>query len=347
MASGLKKSQVGFENIYVIGGKDKYLSDAECERLVEKLLSEQERAMSLYQVRGNEADAADVLDELRTMPFLSAKRVVVVREADKFISENREVLEKYFDEPSRTGVLILTVQTWRKNTKLSKKLSNVGKFVEVGAMKAWQLPKYVANYAKTKCGKAMSEMTAGLLVELAGDEAGAACREVEKLAVYVGEKKTIKSEDVEALTGHNRMFGAFEVIDTVMAGDTGQAIARLRNMFDTDKDAEYRIVGAFAFHFRRMFRAKVMLGGSTVIVTDNVRIECDTLTDNQVPEGSSMTATDDVRVKFVGTGRMQFKGNSKFVVNKGAFVGIESFEECEIFDTALRFELNEYAKIFK
>ena len=260
MASGLKKSQVGSENIYVIGGKDKYLSDAECERLVEKLLSKQERAMSLYQVRGNEADAADVLDELRTMPFLSAKRVVVVREADKFISENREVLEKYFDEPSRTGVLILTVQTWRKNTKLSKKLSNVGKFVEVGAMKAWQLPKYVANYAKMKCGKVMSEMTAGLLVELAGDEAGAACREVEKLAVYVGEKKTIKSEDVEALTGHNRMFGAFEVIDTVMAGDSGQAVARLRNMFDTAKEAEYRIVGAFAFHFRRMFRAKVMLG---------------------------------------------------------------------------------------
>lgn len=260
MTSGLKKSRDKSDSIYVIGSKDKYLSDAECERLIGGLLSDQERAMSLYQVRGDEADAADILDELRTAPFLSAKRVVVVRDADKFISENREILEKYFDNPSSTGVLILTVQTWRKNTKLSKKLSGVGKFLEVGVMKAWQLPKYVANYAKLKCGKTMSEMTAGLLVELAGDEAGAACREVEKLAVYVGDRKTIKSEDVEVLTGHNRMFGAFEVIDTVMAGDSGQAVARLRNMFDTDKEAEYRIVGAFAFHFRRLFRAKVMLG---------------------------------------------------------------------------------------
>jgi DNA polymerase-3 subunit delta len=259
MASGSKKSQAGSKSIYVIGGKDKFLSDAECERVVGGLLSEEERAMSLYQVRGQEAEAVDVLDELRTAPFLSAKRVVVVREADKFISENREILEKYFDNPSRTGVLILTVQTWRKNTKLAKKLSSVGRFLEVGEVKGWQLPKYVANYAKMKCNKVMSEMTAGLLVELAGDEAGAACREVEKLAVYVGDRKTIKSEDVEALTGHNRQFGAFAVIDSIIKGNTAQAVCRLRNMFDTDKDAEYRVVGAFAFHFRRVFRAKVML----------------------------------------------------------------------------------------
>jgi DNA polymerase III delta subunit len=30
-------------------------------------------------------------------------------------------------------------------------------------------------------------------------------------------------------------------------------------MFAEDKSAEYTVVGAFAFHFRRMFKAKVML----------------------------------------------------------------------------------------
>jgi DNA polymerase-3 subunit delta len=259
MASGSKKSQAGYESIYVIGGKDKFLSDAECEQLIGGLLSEEERAMSLYQVRGQEADSLDVLDELRTVPFLSARRVVVVRDADKFISENRDVLERYFDNPSGTGVLILTVQTWRKNTKLAKKLSSIGRFVEVGEVKGRQLPRYAANYAKDSFGKGMSEVTAGLVVELVGDEAGAVCREVEKLAVYVGDRKSIKAEDVEALTGHNRQFGAFAVIDSVIKGNTSEAVCRLRNMFYTDKNAEYRVVGAFAFHFRRVFRAKVML----------------------------------------------------------------------------------------
>ena len=259
MVSKSKKSRNAPGSIYVINGKDKYLSDAECEGLIDGLLSDEERSIGLYQTRGDEADAADILDELRTVPFLSSKRVVVVRDSDKFVSENREALEKYFDEPSRTGVLILTVQSWRKNTKLAKKLSSVGELIEIGEVKGWQLPKYAVGYAKSRCGKTMSAATSELLVELTGDEAGAVCREVEKLAIYVGDGKTIKFEDVEVLTGHNRQFGAFAVIDAIMTADMGEAVERLRNMFDTDKDAEYRVVGAFAFHFRRMFRAKVML----------------------------------------------------------------------------------------
>lgn len=44
-----------------------------------------------------------------------------------------------------------------------------------------------------------------------------------------------------------------------MARKTGEAIDRLRSMFAEDKSAEYKVVGAFAFHFRRMFKAKVLL----------------------------------------------------------------------------------------
>ena len=159
MASKSKKLQGTPGSIYIINGKDKYLSDAECEVLIDGLLSNEERSMGLYQARGDEADVADILDELRTVPFLSSRRVVLVRDADKFISENREILEKYFDKPSRSGVLILTVQTWRKNTKLAKKLSGVGELIEIGEVKGWQLPKYAANYAKSRFGKAMSEAT--------------------------------------------------------------------------------------------------------------------------------------------------------------------------------------------
>ena len=55
------------------------------------------------------------------------------------------------------------------------------------------------------------------------------------------------------------MFNAFGVIDAITSGSTGAAIGRLRNMFETDKNADYTTVGAFAYHFRRMFAAKAML----------------------------------------------------------------------------------------
>ena len=64
---------------------------------------------------------------------------------------------------------------------------------------------------------------------------------------------------MESLVGHNRFFNAFAVIDTVIAGNAGKAVDRLRSMFAEDKNAEFTVVGAFAYHFRRMFNAKVLL----------------------------------------------------------------------------------------
>jgi DNA polymerase III delta subunit len=60
----------------------------------------------------------------------------------------------------------------------------------------------------------------------------------------------------------------------MVAGKTAEAIARLRNMFAEDKNAEYTVVGAFAFHFRRMYHATVLLekGTSTSEVAKRLRI---------------------------------------------------------------------------
>ena len=49
------------------------------------------------------------------------------------------------------------------------------------------------------------------------------------------------------------------MIDATIGGNAGQAITRLRNMFEQDKSAEYSVVGAFAFHLRRMFQARALL----------------------------------------------------------------------------------------
>ena len=72
-------------------------------------------------------------------------------------------------------------------------------------------------------------------------------------------EKTITSEHIESLVGHNRLFNAFAVIDAIIAGQAAQAVSRLRSMFAADRTTEFTVVGAFAFHFRRMFDAKVLL----------------------------------------------------------------------------------------
>jgi len=259
MAVKAGKSENSLKPVYVICGKDKYLVSSECESLLNKLLTAEDRAMALYQPEADKAQIADVLDELRTLPFLAKRRVVVIKDADKFISENRAALEKYFDKPCQSGVFILVVETWPKNTKLAKKLPTMGGLIEVSEIKHGRLAMYAETYVRDKYAKRFDRNAAELLVELAGDDAGRLCSEVDKLAIYIDERKNISVDDVEKLIGHNRMFNAFAVIDAMTAGNGAAAVERLRNMFAADKNAAYTVVGAFAFHFRRLFNARALV----------------------------------------------------------------------------------------
>ncbi len=256
-------SRNAHELIYVIAGKEQSLVGTQCRELVDKLLEPSQRTTGLFDTEAGSVTASEVLDDLRTLPFLTDKRVVLVRDADDFVSKNRSLLEKYFDNPCPTGRLILVVRTWNGSTKLAKKLPNVGKLISVAQPSRRELPQRVIDYANDAHGKKITYTTVQLLIELTGDDLTRLYSEIDKLALYADADKVIAPRHIEALIGHNRLFNAFAVIDAVIAGNPGAAVERLRGMFAQDKSAEYTVVGAFAFHFRRMFNAKVLLDKGT------------------------------------------------------------------------------------
>ena len=253
------KSKNKNELIYVIVGKEAVSVNARCKELIDQLLEPQEKTVGLFNTDATQVLASQVLDELRTAPFLTKRRVVLVKGADDFISQNRQLLERYFDNPCPSGVLVLTVTNWDARTKLAKKLPKVGKLISVTQPKPWQLPPRLIKYAGDAHDKNLTKDAAELLIELTGDNLPRLYGEVDKLALFAHTDKTITFRHVELLIGHNRLFNAFGVIDAIIAGNAAQAVNRLRNMFAEDKSTEYTVVGAFAFHFRRMFNAKVLL----------------------------------------------------------------------------------------
>jgi DNA polymerase-3 subunit delta len=247
------------ELIYVIAGKDDSLVNSLCLELLDELLEQSQRTTGFFDAEAASVSASDVFDELRTAPFLTGKRVVRIKGAEDFISKNRLLLENYFDNPCPTGRLILTVSSWNSRTKLAKKLPKVGKLISVATPTRKELPYRLIDYARDAHNKKLSAATAIFLIELTGEELTRLYSEIDKLALYTGDQKVITQNNTESLIGHNRLFNAFAVIDAIIVGNTGLAIERLRSMFETDKSTEYTVVGAFAYHIRKMFNAKILL----------------------------------------------------------------------------------------
>ncbi|MCE5186142.1 MAG: DNA polymerase III subunit delta [Planctomycetaceae bacterium] len=262
MAAKQKKTQPQ-PGLLVIFGEDPFLVAQQCDKCINELLSPEEKAMALYEPKADTVEVVDVLDELRTVPFLASRRVVLIKDAEPFIKNNTGPLEKYLDSPSPSGVLVMTVTSWDKRLRFSKKVQAAGCLLEVGNFKAFQLPAYVASYAQQAYGIRLDSSCSGLLVELVGDDPGRLCREMDKLAIFVAPAKTVTTRDIESLIGHNRVFGAFQVIDSILAQDMGAAVSRLDNMFSSDKDADYTVVGAFGYHFRKLFRVKALVTKGT------------------------------------------------------------------------------------
>lgn len=255
----MSEKNKNISSIYIVFGKDEFLVSRLLVSLLDKLIAPEKRDLGLWQADTKTVTAVEVFDELRTLTFLAEKKIVLIKNADSFISDNRERLERYFDNPAATGILIMTVSSWAGNTRLAKKLGGAGELISAGEIKPWDMWSFVSGYASSEFEKNISRSAAQMLVEMVGDDPGRLCGEVDKLAVYVDKSKTITEKDIESLIGRNRIFDAFEVIDSMIAGDTANAITRLRNMFAADRSNEYKVVGAFAYHFRKLFGAKALL----------------------------------------------------------------------------------------
>lgn len=250
----------GFKAIYVIFGQDSYLVRQKVDGLMDSLLKPDQREMALYQPEAEKANGPEILDELRTLPFLAERRVVLIKDAEPFVNSYGELLEKYLDSPSPTGVLILTVESFDKRKKLAKKIASGenSELIEIADIKPWEMKGFISGYAQEK-GVRLASDAADWMVQLVGNDPGRLVAELDKLILFKHPNKTISAADVEKLIGNNRVFDAFEVIDSLTGQEKQKAFDRLRRMFGSSKDAEYTVIGAFGFHFRRLFKVKAMI----------------------------------------------------------------------------------------
>jgi len=243
--------------IYVIAGQDIHRRDQALSQLRSQLLG-QDQGLGEVRLEGKNADLPDVLDELRTVPFLAERKVVILDDADKFVSDNREALEDYFNAPAETGSLIMIVDTWRKATRLDKQIAKIGQVISAEPMKGREVVSWVMAEAQ-KMEKTLSMSAAAELVETVGTDTGRLANELEKLAMFVGQRKQISSEDIASLSGQTAQENVFLITDLLAEGKTAEVTRVLNSILESDRSAEYSMVGVLTFSLRRLLKAKTLL----------------------------------------------------------------------------------------
>jgi len=259
--------------IVAIVGDEEFLKHNALKALLDRLLPPSaDRGMALveYEADRNASGAgvefARVADDLGTLPFLADRRVVVIRNADAFVTLYRKKLEAYATRPSPTATLVMMCRSFPSNTNLAKTVASIGQVVECKRLKGPALTAFVQDRAQA-AGKKIDYPLAAKIVELVGSDQGALSNEVEKLCLLASDRPTITAGDVSDLVGQTREEIVFAAMDAAAAGRLPQALAMWSQTLATNKAAAFIAVGGVAWKLRSWIAAHEMLAARVPLST--------------------------------------------------------------------------------
>lgn len=176
-------------------------------------------------------DIVDVLNELRTVAMFGAKkRLVIVEQADGFVSWYREQLEEYIARPSPCGVLLLELDSLPANTRLYKLLAAKGLLIDCKPLEEGRLNKWLIHWTQRNYNTRLQPPAAELLIEAIGPELGFLDQEVTRLSLSAGEGGTISPEMVRSLVSNWRIRTVWDMLDTALSGNVPGALQLLERL---------------------------------------------------------------------------------------------------------------------
>ncbi|NNJ24076.1 DNA polymerase III subunit delta [Alienimonas chondri] len=258
-AEFLKKPPGDIPSVVAVHGDQRLLARRCVDRIAEAALGGEDEPTRLD---GETADLASALDELRTVSMFASARVVVVGDADGFVSDHRAGLERYVAAPAAGGVLILEVAKWPKNTRLAKAVAKSGLTIECTELKGAKAAAYLVGVAKSEYETTLAKDAAELMVTLAGTDLGLLEQELGKLCAFVADRdpKAVAAEDVAALVMDGSVKNTFEMLAEVRRGNVGGALAELDKLLLAG-EAPFRILGGIGFVLRKTATAVDLSAG--------------------------------------------------------------------------------------
>jgi DNA polymerase III subunit delta len=206
-------------------GDDPYLVRESIHAVVRCVFADPEEAdAAVTRFPGATTPLASVLDEVFTLPFFSRRRLVVVEDADPFVTKYRRELENYLENPCESGSLLLQLKQFPATTIIAKRVNKIGLAIDCSSPNEADLMKWLIHWAQSRFGVQLDPESARFLVDLVGPETGILASEVEKLAVYAGDAKRIDRADIAKLVDAGRVETIWKTLDSATLGQARNAL---------------------------------------------------------------------------------------------------------------------------
>ncbi|HTV66130.1 MAG TPA: DNA polymerase III subunit delta [Bryocella sp.] len=266
---------------YVFVGDEGFFRKKCRDAILQHLVPADVRELSVYDMDLGEVELREVLDRARTPSLMAPFQVFFIRGIKSLYGRGKHdeefaAIEAYFKDPNPGALLIfvadhISIPADARRMELTDRdryeriRETLGEFVpvlEFARVEENDAVKWAIDTANAE-GMKLDNDAARELVDSLGGDMMMVANELEKLVLFVGEKRRITLGDVETLVLAAKQRSFYELTDAISSRDAARALAVLDAILSTG-DGEEAAIGHL-YMLSRTFRQML------VILERNVR----------------------------------------------------------------------------
>lgn len=214
--------------------------------------------INIAELAGEEVSPTDIIDSIEALPFLSEKRLVIIKNflSEKKADEQKKLAEKLKDVPETTVLIFYEISPPDKRLTLFKHLQKLATLKEFQPLKGTALNQWIINHTAKKGGQ-IGILAASYLAEHIGPNLWQLSNEIQKLSLYTGSQE-IQAKDIDLLTKTSAEANIFKLTDQIGRRQIKEALKTLHELIETGSEPPY-VFAMIARQFRLLIQIKDLI----------------------------------------------------------------------------------------
>jgi len=248
---------------YLFYGPEDLWLEITLDAIKKALIPESLKEFNVETLYGGEISSAEIINRASLLPFMSARRLIIVRATQNFTKGELDRFVPYVENPVDSTCIIWVWAKTELSHVLWKQCRELGRAVHFRKLSDRQVYSWIQKRAD-ELGLVIERDAAAFLNQAVGNSLRDLFSELSKLSLRHPNSR-IGVEQIKELTTFSKLFTVFDVVDFVGRRDAPRAMRALTRLFDAqgrDSSSVLGILGMLARQIRLLLKTKEGLKGT-------------------------------------------------------------------------------------
>ncbi|MDK1021184.1 MAG: DNA polymerase III subunit delta [Candidatus Hydrogenedentes bacterium] len=255
------------------------LADRAVNAIIEKSVDPANKDLAFATYYADETPPGQIVLDAQTFPFLTDRRVILVRNAERYNTESGAgPLLDYLADPNESTILMLIANKIDRRTKFFKTCQKMGQVVDSPALQHGEVVHWAQQEVRAR-GLTIDRDAVRVLVDRSGTHLNDVENALTNVIDFVGEAdKSITEDDVNTACADVAEEEVWALTDAIAASRPGDAIVAFRALSDLGKHPD-ELIGTINWLLKSAYAVAIAEGEPSIsrFVAQKVRPLADKL----------------------------------------------------------------------